>query len=64
MRKLSDKRKLACKEYMSDLNWKKALQRAGYTEKYANEQGYKMLGDAEITAEIDRLITGENWLIN
>ncbi|WP_143314970.1 terminase small subunit [Clostridium sp. HBUAS56017] len=56
MAKLSNKQKLFCDEYLIDLNVTQAAIRAGYTPKYADSQGYKLLEKSAIKEYIDRAI--------
>lgn len=56
MAKLSNKQKLFCDEYLIDLNVTQAAIRAGYTPKYADAQGYKLLDKPAIKDYIDKAI--------
>ncbi len=49
-----------CKEYLLDLNATKAALRAGYSRKTAREQGNRLLTNADIQAEIQRLMKGRD----
>lgn len=52
--KLTDKQRKFIDEYLIDLNASAAYIRAGYSEKFANTHGSKMLQNATIKAEVDR----------
>jgi phage terminase small subunit len=52
MPKLSDKYEAFCQEYVKDLNITQAMIRAGYSPKYANAEGYKVLGKLGIQERI------------
>lgn len=57
MVKLSKRRQVACAEYTSNsFNWFQAMVTAGFSEKYARHQGYKLLDNVDIQQEIDRLL--------
>jgi len=53
--KLTAKQAMFCTEYLIDLNATKAYIRAGYSEKTANKCGPRLLVNAGIKKEIDRL---------
>ncbi|BAQ85165.1 terminase small subunit [uncultured Mediterranean phage uvMED] len=44
-----------CKEYLIDLNATQACIRAGYSQKTAEVQGPRLLGNVRVKSEIDRL---------
>lgn len=53
MKELSDKRKACVKEYCRNgHNWVQAMITAGYSETYANHQGYKVLDNVGVKALI------------
>ena len=54
-RKLTDKQKRFCEEYVIDLNGSQAAIRAGYTEKSARVTAAKMLTNANIEGYISQL---------
>ncbi len=51
--KISRKLELACYEYLIDLNWSKAMQRAGYKKSTAVNSGNKYFEKTEVQAFID-----------
>lgn len=51
---LTDKRKKFVREYLIDLNGKKAAIRAGYAPENADIEAVRLLGDASVSAEIDK----------
>lgn len=51
-----DKRALFCMEYLVDLNGTKAAERAGYSAKSAHVQAHRLLSNAKVKAEIQRLM--------
>lgn len=55
MAKLTERQKKFCKEYVIDLNATRAAISAGYSEKGAGEQGYKLLGKTQIQKEIAKI---------
>ncbi|CAN5730655.1 hypothetical protein BH24BAC1_BH24BAC1_41230 [soil metagenome] len=57
-RKLTPKQERFCLEYLRDLNATQAAARAGYSNKTANEQGARLLANASISEEIERLKAG------
>ncbi|WP_135507507.1 terminase small subunit [Roseovarius aestuariivivens] len=52
---LTWKRDAFCREYLKDRNAAQAAIRAGYAEKAAKEQGYRLLTNAHIKAQINKL---------
>lgn len=52
---LTDKQKAFCEEYLIDLNATQAAIRAGYSEKTADVQGPRLLGNVRVRNEIGRL---------
>ncbi len=54
-KKLTDKQKRFCEEYVIDNNATQAATRAGYSAKTANEQGSRMLAKVSIQEEIANL---------
>lgn len=54
--KLTLKNLRFCEEYLIDLNAAQAAIRCGYSKKTAKEQGARLLTDANIQAEIKRLM--------
>jgi len=54
---ISKKAKLACHEYLTDLNWSKAMQRAGYTKSTAENSGSRYFEKPEVTTLINELMT-------
>ncbi|WP_135506837.1 terminase small subunit [Roseovarius aestuariivivens] len=52
---LTWKRDAFCREYLKDRNATQAAIRAGYAEKAAKEQGYRLLTNAHIKAQINKL---------
>lgn len=54
-RKLTDKQKRFCQEYIVDLNGTQAAIRAGYSAKTANEQASRMLAKVNIQTYIQSL---------
>ena len=52
---LTPKQKMFCKEYLIDLNATQACIRAGYSQKTAEVQGPRLLGNVRVKSEIDRL---------
>jgi len=57
LKTLSDKEKIFCKEYIIDFNGARSAREAGYSEKGAKEQAYRMLTKVHIQQEIKRLLT-------
>jgi len=53
---LSKKLELACHEYLVDLNWSKAMQRAGYKRSTAKNSGTRYFERVEVQALIDELM--------
>ncbi len=53
---LSTKLELACREYLIDLNWSKAMQRAGYKKSTAENNGSKYFERSEIQTFINELM--------
>lgn len=53
---LTSKQRLFVSEYLIDLNATQAAIRAGYSEKTANEQGARLLANASVSAEIERIL--------
>ncbi len=53
---ISHKLELACHEYLIDLNWSKAMQRAGYKESSARSSGNRYFARPEVQALIDELM--------
>ncbi len=53
---LSTKLELACREYLIDLNWSKAMQRAGYKKSTAENNGSKYFERTEIQTFINELM--------
>lgn len=56
MRKLNEKQKLFCKEYIIDLNAYQAAIRAGYAEKTAKTKAHKWLEKASFRAYLTELM--------
>ena len=54
-KKLTDKQRTFCEEYMIDLNATQACIRAGYSEKTAMEQGYQLLQNTSVSTFIQNL---------
>lgn len=52
---LTDKQERFCEEYLVDLNITAAMIRAGYSESYAKDQGYKMSVNVGIQNKIAEL---------
>ena len=69
---LNDRQLRFCKEYVVDLNGTQAAIRVGYSKKAACEQASRLLGEANIKAEISKLQekvsektkTTAAWVIN
>lgn len=59
IKKLTVRNKLFCKEYIKDFKGTKAAIRAKYSKKTAHAQANRLLKDAEIQKEIQRLINKE-----
>jgi len=53
---LNEKQARFAREYLVDLNATQAAIRAGYSEKTAHVQGSRLLTNAEVTAEVQRLM--------
>ena len=53
---LSKKLELACHEYLVDLNWSKAMQRAGYKRSTAKNSGTRYFERVEVQALVDELM--------
>ncbi|MEY8241736.1 MAG: terminase small subunit [Cycloclasticus sp.] len=53
---ISKKLELACHEFLIDLNWSKAMQRAGYKESSARNSGNRYFARPEVQALIDELM--------
>ena len=53
---LTAKQNRFCDEYMIDMNGKQAAMRAGYSKHTAEQQGSRLLSNAKVFAEIQRLI--------
>jgi phage terminase small subunit len=53
---LTPRRELFVLEYLKDLNGTKAAERAGYSQRTANEQAARLLANVSIQAEIQRLM--------
>jgi len=54
--KLTDKQEKFCQEYLIDLNATQAAIRAGYSEKRADQSGYQLLSNIEISKRIQELM--------
>lgn len=50
------KQQLFAREYIVDLNATKAAERAGYSPKSAYSQGHRLLKNAQVSAEVNRLM--------
>ena len=55
MKKLSDKQRRFCEEYLSDCNATQAAIRAGYSERTARTQGQRMSTKSNIQRYIEKL---------
>ena len=53
---LTNKQKIFCEEYQSDLNATQAAIRAGYSKATAKQQGSRLLTNVDVQAEVQRLI--------
>ena len=53
---ISEKLKLACYEYLIDLNWSQAMQRAGYKKSTAESSGNKYFVKPDVEALINELM--------
>lgn len=53
--KMTAKQKMFCQEYLVDLNATKACIRAGYSQRTADVQGPRLLGNVRVKHEIDAL---------
>jgi len=70
-KKLTDKQQRFVQEYIIDLNATQAAIRAGYSEKTADVQGPRLLGNVRIREEIrkaqaeaaERLHLSQNWVL-
>ncbi|MGL4668863.1 MAG: terminase small subunit [Saezia sp.] len=56
MTELTAKQEAFCREYIVDLNAKRAAIRAGYSVKTAQVQGCRMLGSGKVKARVDELM--------
>ena len=52
---INDRQERFCREYIIDLNATQAAKRAGYSEKAAYSQGYRLLKNVDVRARIDEL---------
>lgn len=52
---LTDRQQRFCEEYLVDLNATQAAIRTGYSEKTARQQGERLLSNADIQAQIQKL---------
>lgn len=55
-KKFTDKQLLFIHEYMVDKNATAAALRAGYSKRYADRQGFLLISEPKIRAEVDRLM--------
>jgi len=55
MSKLTDQQELFCREYIKDLNATQSAIRAGYSEKTADVQGCRLLGNVKVASRISEL---------
>jgi len=56
MGSITEKQRLFCQEYITDLNGKRAAIRAGYSEKSAQEQASRLLSYAKVQRELEKLM--------
>ena len=56
MRKLNDRQKAFCEEYMVDMNATQAAIRAGYSKKYARQNAPKLLQNTTVATYLKNLI--------
>ncbi|KKN10218.1 hypothetical protein LCGC14_1038740 [marine sediment metagenome] len=52
---INEKRKRFCEEYIKDLNGKEAAIRAGYSERTAKQEAYKLLNDPGVSEHLAKL---------
>lgn len=55
MTKLTDQQELFCREYIKDLNATQSAIRAGYSERTADVQGCRLLGNDKVASRISEL---------
>lgn len=53
---LTEQQKLACREYLIDLNWAQAMIRAGYSPKHANKNGWQVMRNPEVAFYLKELL--------
>jgi len=71
MGKLTEQQELFCREYLKDLNATQSAIRAGYSEKTADVQGCRLLGNAKVASRVselkaqrvDEVRTGANYVL-
>lgn len=71
MRKLTAKQALFVEEFLVDVNAKEAAIRAGYAEKRAKQEGYKLRRKPHVRAAIDKAMAarlehtkaGQEWVV-
>lgn len=56
MANLTDRQRIFCSEYLVDLNATQAAIRAGFSPKYANRGGCRLMGIPQVKAEIQKLM--------
>ena len=53
---LTEKLKAACREYIVDFNWSKALVRAGFAPQHADKNGWKLFRKPEVSFYLKELM--------
>ena len=63
MPKLTEKQKRFCEEYLIDLNATQAAIRAGYSKKYADREGHKLVENSRVLEYLKELQKELNQVI-